>query len=1176
MYKSKKKFNLFVAVFIFLIAFLFSIIVSFFLSPNKVFALNNINSAVSVANGADLYDKNIGIINYLVVKDLQDKLFNGIDNPVSYIKQFEDEQTESYVLNAREINKKLNNNKGNDNGLVVKLDGKNWMVASLTLADLESNDNIIMTLYLADSLTKSQYNGRAGTRGDNIYSNSIVRNNLITDSMWSLFNSGDNNNFASNYLVKPKYIKYQQIQTRIGRGTDYHSPNEALHSLTTGWYPGVNYQPAETFNGIRYDAWGEDYIWLPSFTETGADNQMDTSSIWRLSSYQRQVKSSVSSEAWLRTANAGDSHYVRTLQATGNSTTPLVTETYGIRPAIHINLSKIIEGLKNGVQNPQDLETTYNEKAHTLSEIVNSNSNTDWYDKNLYETDNEFIKLTYPNNSTTFENAGDYWVKVEIKESWTNKITALVEQDALKYNWTEEEKQQVLDYRKPKFLGSADTSDSNHLETDVVRWIKITINKADLDFKNVKWSSDSLEYNNLKQSVTIVSGLPSFLTPTYSGEKEKDVNADGTFYTAKVIGFESTNSSASNNYKIPTAEELENIPQLQHKWKITKKKINVSWATQEKVINGIRLVIPMLSVDSTYDSAIEYIYYTNSNCTTSITLEEIAEKYNATQSIPYWVKATLKTDGDYNNTNSVLLLSGSEVTETISSFKVGEENNEVTVSLKTNKVTYNGSEQKAILQVSGGLNADALVVTYKKENGVEIPNFPTDVGLYKVIVNLKDDVGDFVIVGQKEFDFEIESLKVEKPQTTQSKVFKTGGFDFKDITNLPNDWSNYFVIKVFDKDNVEIGKVNNSWTFVGVNNYRIQIQYKNGMNTNNGGETDNVIWKDGSKGNVQVTLDIQKLVLTIDGWQDGEENGRATLKSDYTQEIEKYFDYVLYECSGDVTIGDALEGNAILKYSTDYQIALRLKNEYKGNVAVEYNGESVEETAPYKFKTGANPFTDGDGNGDDDNNGNGGNNPDGDGSDSDNNNGSNGKPNVDADNGMNSVIETLKNMPSYMWWILIAVFFFMIIFILMLIIILIVVKKNKPQVIPQQAIPYAQYAINNAQQAASENNFVPNNTTDNVKPKEVVNVKGTIVNNYKQGYRDWTFVVKESDILNLDLLESPQERILFYAVKESEAKKVKKLQNQILEAGVSENASDAKDNDDSRPNRKTGKRKKSK
>jgi len=147
------------------------------------------------------------------------------------------------------------------------------------------------------------------------------------------------------------------------------------------------------------------------------------------------------------------------------------------------------------------------------------------------------------------------------------------------------------------------------------------------------------------------------------------------------------------------------------------------------------------------------------------------------------------------------------------------------------------------------------------------------------------------------------------------------------------------------------------------------------------------------------------------------------------------------------------------------------------------------------------------------------------------------------------------------------------ILLIILIIILLIVKSSKNKNTPQQAIPYAQYAANNGQQAVSENNGAANANTEDIKPKEVVNIRGTIVNNYKVGYKDWTFVIKENDVLNLSVLEAPQERILFYALKESEAKKVKKLQNQITPAdGVDTDKID----EDSKPNSKLNKKKRRK
>ena len=139
MNKTKIRFNFSITAIVVLIMLLLCSISTFFFSPNKVFALTSTGSAVQVGNGAELYDKTSSSINKLVVNDLQNKLFKDIDNPINYIKNYVDTQTDSYILPSSVINSKLNNNAGNDNGLVITIGGLEWMVTSLTLADYETN-----------------------------------------------------------------------------------------------------------------------------------------------------------------------------------------------------------------------------------------------------------------------------------------------------------------------------------------------------------------------------------------------------------------------------------------------------------------------------------------------------------------------------------------------------------------------------------------------------------------------------------------------------------------------------------------------------------------------------------------------------------------------------------------------------------------------------------------------------------------------------------------------------------------------------------------------------------------------------------------------------------------------------------------------------------------------------
>ena len=122
-------------------------------------------------------------------------------------------------------------------------------------------------------------------------------------------------------------------------------------------------------------------------------------------------------------------------------------------------------------------------------------------------------------------------------------------------------------------------------------------------------------------------------------------------------------------------------------------------------------------------------------------------------------------------------------------------------------------------------------------------------------------------------------------------------------------------------------------------------------------------------------------------------------------------------------------------------------------------------------------------------------------------------------------------MPSYLKWVILGILILLLLLIILMIIILIL-KHNKKEEVPQQAIPYAQYTGQNEQQAVGDNGQTNNDIASNTKQNESFrNVRGTIVNNYKVGYKDWTFVMKETDILNLEVLESPQDEIMFYAFK---------------------------------------------
>ena len=151
MNNSKIKFSYLAIVLATSILLLMSSIVSIFISSNQAIALSSTVAAVTAANNAELWDSNTKSFNKQVVNDIKNKLF-GSQNPKDYINNNYDSQeynwTQSKVVNARTINAQV----GNANeGMIVTLGGKKWMVTSLTFGEGDKKDDIILTLYLASS-----------------------------------------------------------------------------------------------------------------------------------------------------------------------------------------------------------------------------------------------------------------------------------------------------------------------------------------------------------------------------------------------------------------------------------------------------------------------------------------------------------------------------------------------------------------------------------------------------------------------------------------------------------------------------------------------------------------------------------------------------------------------------------------------------------------------------------------------------------------------------------------------------------------------------------------------------------------------------------------------------------------------------------------------------------------
>ena len=244
--------------------------------------------------------------------------------------------------------------------LVVSIDGKQWTVADLRKAD---NGDLIATMWLASSAELSQWNlWHDDTPTDaypgNMYATSYIRAHALNsggcgyvktqgattltpiaqsaDHPYAKFTmqsvaDGTRELSLTDYIVQPKDVAYQETETiRTYNDTWNTCPNEAwgIPDLASYFQAEYNYQDKE-----YYDEWASDYLWLPSIAETGYSG---VTGIWDLSNAQR----SNGANTWLRSGRhygSGSSYY---LTASGDGGSLLTVNTYAVRPAFHLDLTK--------------------------------------------------------------------------------------------------------------------------------------------------------------------------------------------------------------------------------------------------------------------------------------------------------------------------------------------------------------------------------------------------------------------------------------------------------------------------------------------------------------------------------------------------------------------------------------------------------------------------------------------------------------------------------------------------------------------------------------------------------------------------------------------------------------------------------------------------------------------
>ena len=301
--------------------------------------------------------------------------------------------------------------KSSSQDVIVRFGGLDWQVVYLSKTTPESGEYIVLTLWLSSSqqgafagrtstegayygfINNSLYsdwsndrssNDYTGSRPSNMYGCSYIRSVTLNNGGEAAFEQNKNSVFArftmeevensfTQYLAVPSQMSWQIYQSTAATNPSqsYYRHNDSIEDpadidLRGSWqFSGANYT-----NKDGYKDWANDYIWLPSMAETG----YNTSNIglWETSTEQRQNYSFSTSDngtvgssnnadlgsynySWLRSGSYEmyeyTSGYAYRLDTAGGAYDDArVSNSYAVRPALHLNLTKVLNSIGSATQ----------------------------------------------------------------------------------------------------------------------------------------------------------------------------------------------------------------------------------------------------------------------------------------------------------------------------------------------------------------------------------------------------------------------------------------------------------------------------------------------------------------------------------------------------------------------------------------------------------------------------------------------------------------------------------------------------------------------------------------------------------------------------------------------------------------------------------------------------------
>ncbi len=258
----------------------------------------------------------------------------------------------------------------------------------------------------------------------------------FTMSNAALASTNAKNSSLIEFLATPSQVEYQRVENWVwsynGTGTSYLCPNEAWGkgtdgvtgpntSLThtkggKGWYVNGSTNMNQVVDNTRYYEWKDDYLWLPSLTETGYyNNDKDLgTSLWGIPNGNAILKSSGIS--WLRSGNTSNAANALYLAATGARYGATSSTAYAVRPALHLNLTKAQAASKYEISLGNSISAEYDGNAKGIEDESWFNSVKDSVTVEYYDADTKAKLDSAP------VNVGSYEAVLTIKDGVNNII----------------------------------------------------------------------------------------------------------------------------------------------------------------------------------------------------------------------------------------------------------------------------------------------------------------------------------------------------------------------------------------------------------------------------------------------------------------------------------------------------------------------------------------------------------------------------------------------------------------------------------------------------------------------------------------------------------------------------------------------------------------------------------